>query len=92
MDYKLGDFACKEYRVLLNMYGKVSKINGETVVVSTQEEIASECGLSYPTVNKSIAFLIDNGCLQSSGHKGRYIITQKGITLVKEFEKVRASV
>ena len=56
---------------------------------TTQQEIADNLELSRVTINKIMGELKDLGYLKQDGkHLGRYIITEKAISVVETFKSI----
>lgn len=55
----------------------------------TQQEIADELEISRVTINKIIGELKNSGYIEQDGkHVGRYIITEKGLSVIETFRMI----
>lgn len=79
-------FTNDNFRTLAYLYDVKS---GNNKVHITQQEIADDLGISRVTINKIVGELKSSGYLEQDGkHVGRYILTEKAISVVETFRMI----
>ena len=84
VNMSIDRFITDDFRVLAYLYDKQAP-DGKAYV--TQQEIADHLELNRATINKIIGELKSEGYVQQDGaHNGRYILTEKSLTIIKSFQ------
>ncbi len=81
-------FASEEYLLLQWLSAHCTKMKGTDVVKFSQKEIADECSCSPTTINKRMQILVDVKCIEPHQKRGIYIITSKGIEVLKQMKEI----
>ena len=83
---KIQYFTNDNFRTLAYLYDVK---NGNNKAHITQQEIADDLEISRVTINKIIGELRNSGYLEQDGnHVGRYILTEKAISVIETFRSV----
>lgn len=81
-------FSNDRYKILQCMFDRQVEINGQNVVPLSQQNIADVVQLSKKKVNTIIGELKNNGYIQQqSPTRGKYLLTNKAIQVVRKIQK-----
>jgi predicted transcriptional regulator len=81
-------FSNDRYKILQCMFERQVEINGQNVVPLSQQNIADVVQISKKKVNTIIGELKSNGYVQQqSSTRGKYLLTNKAIQVVRKIQK-----
>lgn len=84
--FQIQHFTNDNFRTLAYLYD-IKGANNKAHI--TQQEIADVLEISRVTINKIIGELRSSGYLEQDGnHVGRYILTEKAISVIETFRSV----